>query len=60
MGIPVEGIVQEEDAGTYLCQDLIEGGVAEDRHGYRFSYYVENASEQDLRKYFVREFKLKK
>ncbi len=57
MGTQVQGIVQQESAGIYLCQDFVDGGLAEDRHGYKYSYYVQSGSEEDMKKYFVRDFK---
>ncbi len=51
-----EGIIQVEDAGVYLCQDRVSGAEAEDRHGYKHSYYVEDGS--DLEKYLIRDLNI--
>lgn len=48
------GIIQVEDAGVYLCQDIISGAQADNRHGYKKSYYVERGSAECLDKYLVR------
>ncbi len=60
MGVASEGIVHEEAAGMYLCQNAIEGGLTENKHGYAFSWYVQSGSEEDMLKWGVRQFKLHK
>jgi hypothetical protein len=53
------GVIQVEDAGVYLCQDRVSGAQADNKHGFKRSYYVERGSSEDLKKYMVRGLKIK-
>lgn len=52
------GTIQVEAAGVYLCQDKIEGGESEYKHGHKYSYYVGSGSEENVKKYTVRDINI--
>ena len=48
--IPVEGRIQVEEGRIYLCQDVSNGSICEDKLGFKYSWYIGDGSEMTLTK----------
>lgn len=53
-----EGHIQVEENRVYLCQNIKNGGICEDKLGYEYSWYVRTGDEYDLLSNYVTNFKL--
>ncbi len=53
-----QGIIQVEEAGVYLCQDFVDGAEAENRNGFKYSWYVCRGSFNDLITHGVKRFEI--
>lgn len=57
-GVKCGGKIRVENGYVYLCQNQIDGYDCKDKYGYKYSYRVEDGSEQGLKKECVDTFHL--
>lgn len=57
-GTFVEGRIQVEENRVYLCQNIKNGGICEDKLGYEYSWYVRTGDEDGLLSNYVTNFRL--
>lgn len=58
VGIPVAGKITVEDGGVFLCQNVCSGIPCRNKHGYRYSWFVNFGTPDHLAKNRVEAFQL--
>jgi hypothetical protein len=58
MGGHAMGKITVQNSEAYLCQDVYDGEICDDRKGYKYSWCVGNGSERDLDSFDVKDLEL--